>query len=152
MWWKPFEKPAGCRRHVCRYRDRRQRVKLSVIEVKLSKDREYDYTLISDTSINTDAAALSSRVKRNPGSHYTLWNILSRRYSIPSKKFTYRDQQRCKTGTGQIRQSGLFHPGHPSCQSRSRDRIAYITPEQESQLSVLGIVPQKRRLQPRNST
>ena len=36
-------------------------VKLSVIEVKLSKDREYDYTLISDTSINTDAAALSTR-------------------------------------------------------------------------------------------
>ena len=32
-------------------------IKLTVVDVKLSKDREFDYTLLTDTYINTDAAA-----------------------------------------------------------------------------------------------
>lgn len=34
-------------------------IKMSVIEVTLNKDRQYDYSLKLDTSINTDAASLS---------------------------------------------------------------------------------------------
>ena len=62
-------------------------IKLSVIEVKLSKDREYDYTLKADTSINTDAASLSYQSEKETYDAITvLWDILRFRYHVAPDK------------------------------------------------------------------
>lgn len=121
-------------------------VKLSVIEVKLSKDREYDYTLISDTSINTDAAALSYQSEKETREAITtLWNILSSRYRIPSKKVHIVISSGVKQELDKYDKVDYFTQVIRPANLDPEIRIAYITPEQESQLSVLGIVPQKRR-------
>ncbi|HMI79786.1 MAG TPA: tetratricopeptide repeat protein, partial [Ferruginibacter sp.] len=62
-------------------------IKLSVIDVKLSKDRDYDYTLKADTAINTDAAALSYQSEKETQDAISLLlDIVKSRYQIPSDK------------------------------------------------------------------
>ena len=121
-------------------------IKLSVIEVKLSKDREYDYTLISDTSINTDAAALSYQSeKESKDAIAILWNILSSRYKIPSSKVHIVISSGLKQELDKYNKVDYFANIIRPVNLDPAIRITYITPEQESQLSLLGIVPQKRR-------
>ncbi len=121
-------------------------IKLSVIEVKLSKDREYDYTLISDTSINTDAAALSYQSEKETREAIAfLWNILRARYKIPTKKVHIVISSGVKQELDKYNKVDYFANVVRPDNLDPDIHIAYITPEQESQLSVLGIVPQKRR-------
>jgi hypothetical protein len=121
-------------------------IKLSVIEVKLSKDREYDYTLISDTSINTDAAALSYQSeKESMDAIAVLWNILSSRYKIPSNKVHIVISSGLKQELDKYKKVEYFANIIRPVNLDPSIKITYITPEQESQLSLLGIVPQKRR-------
>ncbi|HEX2684118.1 MAG TPA: tetratricopeptide repeat protein [Ferruginibacter sp.] len=121
-------------------------IKLSVIEVKLSRDREYDYTLISDTSINTDAAALSYQSEKETFDAITvLWDILKTRYQIPS------DKVHIVISSGLMQELDKYHKVDYFAnivRPKSLDpaiKITFITPEQEAQLSLLGIVPQKAR-------
>ncbi|HAO47732.1 MAG TPA: tetratricopeptide repeat protein [Ferruginibacter sp.] len=121
-------------------------IKLSVIEVKLSKDREYDYTLISDTSINTDAAALSYQSEKESQDAITvLWNILSSRYKIPNNKVHIVISSGLKQELDKYNKVDYFAHIIRPANLDPAIKITYITPEQESQLSLLGIVPQKRR-------
>jgi len=121
-------------------------IKLSVIEVKLSKDREYDYTLISDTSINTDAAALSYQSEKETYEAITLlWYMLKSRYSIPAERIHIVISSGLMQELDKYNKVDYFAD---IIRPKSLDKsikITFITPEQEAQLSVLGIVPQKRR-------
>jgi tetratricopeptide (TPR) repeat protein len=121
-------------------------IKLSVIEVKLSKDREYDYTLVTDTSINTDAASLSYQSEKETFDAITvLWNILKTRHNIPS------DKVHIVISSGLMQELDKYNKVEYFAniiRPKSLDpaiKITFITPEQEAQLSVLGIVPQKSR-------
>ncbi|MBK9530674.1 MAG: tetratricopeptide repeat protein [Chitinophagaceae bacterium] len=121
-------------------------IKLSIIDVKLSKDREYDYSLIMDTSINTDAAALSYQSEKETSEAIAfLWNILKTRHSIPS------DKVHIVIASGLMQDLAKYNKIEYFAnvvRPKSLDptvKITYITPEQESQLSLLGIVPQKHR-------
>lgn len=121
-------------------------IKLSVIEVKLSKDREYDYTLISDTSINTDAAALSYQSEKESFDAITiLWDILKSRYRIPSGNVHIVISSGLKQELDKYNKVDYFANIIRPNRLDPSIKITYITPEQESQLSLLGIVPQKRR-------
>lgn len=121
-------------------------IKLSVIEVKLSKDRQYDYTLVTDTSINTDAAALSYQSEKETADAIdVLWNILKTRHQIPS------DKVHIVISSGLMQELDKYNKVdyfaniiRPKSLDKSI-KITFITPEQEAQLSLLGIVPQKHR-------
>ncbi|MEO6254061.1 MAG: tetratricopeptide repeat protein [Ferruginibacter sp.] len=121
-------------------------IKLSVIEVKLSKDREYDYTLVTDTSINTDAAALSYQSEKETFDAITVfWNILQSRFRIPS------DKVHIVISSGLMQELDKYNKVDYFAniiRPKTLDpliKITFITPEQEAQLSLLGIVPQKSR-------
>ncbi|HNA01856.1 MAG TPA: hypothetical protein PLN49_13375, partial [Ferruginibacter sp.] len=75
----------------------------------------------------------------------TLWNILSSRYRIPSKKVHIVISSGVKQELDKYDKVDYFTQVIRPANLDPEIRIAYITPEQESQLSVLGIVPQKRR-------
>jgi hypothetical protein len=121
-------------------------IKLSVIEVKLSKDREYDYTLKADTAINTDAASLSYQSEKETFDAVTvLWDILRYRYRVSTDKVHIVISSGLKQELDKYNKVEYFasvvrpYTLDPSIQ------ITYITPAQESELSLLGIVPQRRR-------
>ena len=121
-------------------------IKLSVIEVKLSKDREYDYTLMYDTSINTDAASLSYQSEKESAEAISvLWGVLNRRYQIPSERVHIVISSGLKQELDKYNKVEYFANVIRPVNLNPNIRITYITPEQESQLSLLGIVPQKRR-------
>ena len=62
-------------------------IKLSIIEVKIDKNGEHYYTLKMDSSINTDAAALSYQSEKETFDAITIfYNIIRDRYEIPSSK------------------------------------------------------------------
>jgi Tetratricopeptide repeat len=121
-------------------------IKLSVIEVKLSKDREYDYTLITDTSINTDAASLSYQSEKETFDAITiLWDILKTRHRIPSNKVHIVISSGLMQELDKYNKVAYFANVIRPISLDSSIKITFITPEQEAQLSLLGIVPQKRR-------
>lgn len=121
-------------------------IKLSVIEVKLSKDREYDYTLISDTSINTDAASLSYQSEKETFDAITiLWDILKSRYQIPANRVHIVISSGLKQELDKYNKVEYFANVIRPAKLDPSIKITYITPEEEAQLSLLGIVPQKRR-------
>ncbi len=121
-------------------------IKLSVIEVKLSKDREYDYTLKIDTSMNTDAASLSYQSEKETSDAITiLLDIIKNRYQIPAKKTFIVISSGLKQELDRYNKvdyfAGIVRP-------KNMDpliKISYVTPAQESELSFMGIVPQKNR-------
>jgi tetratricopeptide (TPR) repeat protein len=121
-------------------------IKLSVIEVKLSKDREYDYTLITDTSINTDAAALSYQSEKETADAIAvLWGILKGRHQVSSDKVHIVISSGLMQELDKYNKVEYFANVIRPASLDPAVRITYITPEQEAQLSVLGIVPQKHR-------
>ena len=121
-------------------------IKLTVVDVKLSKDREFDYTLLTDTSINTDAAALSYQSEKETADAIDiLWNILKSRHQIPSSKVHIVMSSGLMQELDKYKKVEYFANVIRPVSLDPSIKITYITPEQEAQLSLLGIVPQKRR-------
>lgn len=122
-------------------------IKLSVIEVKLSKSREYDYTLIIDSSINTDAASLSYQSEKETFDAVTVfYNIIKKRYQVPANKTHIVISSGLKQELDKYKKVDFFANIVRPTDLDAAIKIQYITPEQESELSFLGIVPQKNRL------
>jgi len=121
-------------------------VKLSVIEVKLSRDREYDYTLKADTAINTDAASLSYQSEKETQDAITvLYNLIKYKYEIPSKRVYIVISSGLKQELDKYNKVDYFAGIVRPKELDADIRINYITPEQEAELSFMGIVPQKSR-------
>jgi tetratricopeptide (TPR) repeat protein len=121
-------------------------IKLSVIDVRLSKDRDYDYTLKADTAINTDAAALSYQSeKETQDAIAALLEIVKTRYQIPSDKIHIVIASGLKQELDKYNKVEYFANVVRPKNLDPKISIAYITPTQESELSLLGVVPQKRR-------
>ena len=121
-------------------------IKLSVIEVKLSKDRQYDYTLKADTSINTDAASLSYQSEKETFDAVTIfWNMIKERYQIASKRVFIVISSGLKQELDKYNKAEYFAT---IIRPKGMDfsvKVNAITAIQESELSMLGIVPQKDR-------
>jgi hypothetical protein len=121
-------------------------IKLSIIEVKLSKDREYDYSLKVDTSVNTDAASLSYQSEKETTEAITLLlDIIKNRYQIPSKKTYIVISSGLKQELDRYHKVDYFANVVRPKNMDPLIIINYVTPEQESELSFMGIVPQKNR-------
>ena len=121
-------------------------IKLSIIEVKLSKDREFDYTLKADTSINTDAASLSYQSEKETFDAVTvLWAMARGRYVIPPNKIHIVISSGLKQELDKYGKVDYFANVIRPADMDPMVKITYINPVQESELSLLGIVPQKRR-------
>lgn len=121
-------------------------IKLSVIEVKLSKDRQYDYTLKADTSINTDAASLSYQSEKETLDAITFfWNLIKERYQIPGKRVYIVISSGLKQELDKYNKADYFASIIRPKDMDSSVKINAITAIQESELSMLGIVPQRDR-------
>lgn len=121
-------------------------IKMSVIDVKLSKDRDYEYSLKADTAINTDAASLSYQSEQETSDAIALLlNIIKNRYQLPSKKIYIVISSGLKQELDRYRKVDYFANVIRPANMDKNIVISYVTPEQESELSFMGIVPQKYR-------
>ncbi|MES2849861.1 MAG: tetratricopeptide repeat protein [Bacteroidota bacterium] len=121
-------------------------VKMSIIEVKLSKDRQYDYTLIGDTAINTDAAELSYQSEKETTDALSLlWKIIKERYKIPNSSIHIVISSGLRQELEKYNKVDYFAYVVRPKEMDFAVAINSITPVQEAELSILGIVPQKDR-------
>lgn len=121
-------------------------VKMSIMEVKLSKDRQYDYTLIGDTSINTDAAELSYQSEKETQDALSLlWKIIKERHQIPGKNVHIVISSGLRQELDKYNKVDYFAFIVRPKEMDESVVITSITPSQEAELSILGIVPQKDR-------
>ena len=121
-------------------------IKLTVIDVKLSKDREFDYTVKADTAINTDAATLSYQSEKETSDAISvLYNIIKNRFQVPSKRVYIVISSGLKQELDKFDKVDYFANVVRPKELDSAIRIGYVTAGQESELSLLGIVPQKQR-------
>lgn len=121
-------------------------IKLSVIEVKLSKDRQYDYTLRADTAINTDAASLSYQSEKETHDAIgVLWKIAKERYQIPGKRVHVVISSGLAQELDKYNKVEYFKQVIRPQKMDADVSISAITAKQEAELSMLGIVPQKDR-------
>ncbi|MGE5108365.1 MAG: tetratricopeptide repeat protein, partial [Sphingobacteriales bacterium] len=121
-------------------------IKLSVIDVKLSKDKEFDYTLVADTSINTDAASLSYQSEKETADAVAaLWNIVKNRLHISPNRVHIVISSGLKQELDKYNKIDYFATVIRPKNLDSSIKIKYVTAIEESELSLLGIVPQKHR-------
>ncbi len=121
-------------------------IKLSVIEVKLSKERDYDYSLKADTSINTDAASLSYQSEKETSDAISLLlNIIKNRYQLPANKIHVVISSGLKQELDKFNKVDYFANIIRPQNMEPETKITYVTAAQEAELSFMGIVPQKYR-------
>ncbi|MEO7522623.1 MAG: tetratricopeptide repeat protein [Ferruginibacter sp.] len=121
-------------------------VKLSVIEVILTKDRDYDYSLKGDSAINTDAASLSYQSEKETSDAISaLLEIIRNRYHVPAKRTHIVISSGLKQELDKYNKVDYFANVIRPINMEASIKIAYVTPAQESELSFMGIVPQKNR-------
>lgn len=121
-------------------------IKLSIIDVILNKDRQYDYTLKFDTSINTDAASLSYQSEKESRDAITkLMDIVISRFKVATKRTYIVISSGLKQELDKYEKVDYFANTIKPKSIDTAIHIMYVTPEQESELSFMGIVPQKNR-------
>lgn len=121
-------------------------IKLSVIEVKLTNG-ENDYTLKADTSINTDAAALSYQSEKETLDAVTvLYDIIRKKYQIPSSRTHIVISSGLKQELDKYKKVEYFASVVRPLELDPQIKIHYITVDEEAQLSFKGIVPQINRM------
>jgi len=117
-------------------------IKLSVIEVKLASG-ENDYSLKLDTSINTDAAALSYQSEKETFDAITiLYGIIRQRFNIPSSRIHIVISSGLKQELDKYNKVEYFASIVRPKELDPKIKINYITVGEEAQLSFKGIVPQ----------
>jgi tetratricopeptide (TPR) repeat protein len=121
-------------------------IKLTIIDVILNKDRQYDYTLKFDTAINTDAASLSYQSeKESRDAIVKLMDIVVGRYKVATKRTFIVISSGLKQELDRYEKVDYFANIIRPKNIDTAIHIMYVTPEQESELSFMGIVPQKNR-------
>ena len=119
-------------------------IKLSIIDVTLNKDRQYDYVLKLDTSINTDAASLSYQSeKESRDAIAKLMDIVVNRFKVVSKRTYIVISSGLKQELDRYEKVDYFANVIRPKEIDTAIHIMYVTPEQEAELSFIGIVPQK---------
>ena len=121
-------------------------VKMSVIDIKLSKDREFGYTLYMDTAINSDAASLSYESEKVTAETLgLLCNIVKNRFQIPAKRVFVVISSGLKQELDKYNKVDYFANIIRPKEMDPSIKITSITPNQEAELSFMGIVPQRNR-------
>ncbi len=121
-------------------------VKFSVIEVILTKEREYDYSLKGDTAMNTDAASLSYQSEKETSDAITVaLDIIKNRYHVPAKRTYIVISSGLKQELDKYNKVDYFANVIRPADMDPIIKIAYVTATQEAELSFMGIVPQRNR-------
>lgn len=121
-------------------------IKLSIIEVTLNKERQYDYSLKMDTSINTDAASLSYQSEKESRDALSkLMDIVAKRFNVISKRTYIVISSGLKQELDKYEKVDYFANVIRPKEMDTAIHVLYVTPEQESELSFTGIVPQKSK-------
>ncbi len=121
-------------------------IKLSVIEVKQSYG-ENDYTLKADTSINTDAAALSYQSEKETFDAVTVfYDLIRKKYQIPPSRIHIVISSGLKQELDKYKKVEYFANVVRPLELDPQIKIHYITVDEEAQLSFKGIVPQINRM------
>lgn len=122
-------------------------VKLSVIDVKMGKDGENDFTLKMDTSINSDAAALSYQSEKETHDAISiLYDIIRKKYQVPAARTHIVISSGLKQELDKYNKVEYFANVVRPKELDPKIRISYITVDQEAELSFKGIVPTINRL------
>ncbi|RYY70983.1 MAG: tetratricopeptide repeat protein [Chitinophagaceae bacterium] len=122
-------------------------IKLSVIEVKMNKSGENEYNLKMDTSINTDAAALSYQSEKETSDAVSIfYNIIKNRFAISPARTHIVISSGLKQELDKYNKVEYFAAVVRPKELSSQIKINYITAAQESEMSFRGIVPQRSRL------
>jgi tetratricopeptide (TPR) repeat protein len=122
-------------------------VKLSVIDVKMSRDGENDFTLKMDTSINSDAAALSYQSeKETHDAIRILYTIIRTKFQVPAARTHIVISSGLKQELDKYNKVEYFANVIRPKELDPKIRIGYITVDQEAELSFKGIVPSINRL------
>ncbi|MGG9972475.1 tetratricopeptide repeat protein [Ferruginibacter sp. SUN002] len=117
-------------------------VKMSVIDVQLSRDRDYGYTLKMDTAINTDAASLSYQSEKETTDALTvLIDIINSRFQIAPNRIYVVISSGLKQELDKYNKVSYFEGVIRPKNMNTATKIVSITAEQEAELSMLGIVP-----------
>ncbi|MFT3912348.1 MAG: tetratricopeptide repeat protein [Ferruginibacter sp.] len=121
-------------------------VKFSVIEVILTKEREYDYSLKGDTAMNTDAASLSYQSEKETSDAIAVaLDIIKNRYHVQAKRTFIVISSGLKQELDKYNKVDYFaNVIRPEGMDASI-KIEWVTAVQEAELSFMGIVPQKNR-------
>lgn len=121
-------------------------VKMSVIDVRLSKDKEFDYTLVMDTSINTDAASLSYQSEKETADAIgAFWGVIKNRLKISPRHVHIVISSGLKQELDKYNKVEYFAQVVRPKDLDTAIKIRWINAQEESELSLLGIVPQKHR-------
>ncbi len=121
-------------------------IKLSIIDVILNNDRQYYYNLKFDTSINTDAASLSYQSeKESRDAIIKLMDIVVERFKVVTKRTYIVISSGLKQELDKYEKVDYFANIIRPKNIDTAIHIMYVTPEQESELSFMGIVPQKTK-------
>jgi len=121
-------------------------IKLSVMEVTLNKERQYDYSLKLDTAINTDAASLSYQSeKESRDAIAKLMDIVVNRFKIVTKRTYIVISSGLKQELDRYEKVEYFANVIRPRNMDTAIHVMYVTPEQEAELSFTGIVPQKNK-------
>lgn len=120
-------------------------IKLSVIDIKVNNG-EAEYSLKLDTSINTDAAALSYQSEKETlDAISVLYHIITSRFDIPAGRIHIVISSGLRQELDKYNKTVYFANIVRPKELDPKIRISYITLDQEAELSFKGIVPQSNR-------
>ncbi|MFZ1528835.1 MAG: tetratricopeptide repeat protein [Ferruginibacter sp.] len=121
--------------------------KLSIMEVKMGRSGENEYTLKMDTSINTDAAMLSYQSEKETHDAVAIfYGIAKKRFGVPANRTHIVISSGLKQELDKYNKVEYFASIVRPKDLDPKIKITYITAVQEAELSFRGIVPQKSRL------
>lgn len=121
-------------------------IKLTVIDVKPG-NQVSDFTLRMDTSINTDAAALSYQSeKETQDAIALLYNIIQDRFEVPVNRIYIVISSGLKQELDKYNKTDYFAGIIRPTDLDPKIKISYVNVDEEAALSFKGIVPQAFRL------
>jgi len=121
-------------------------IKLTVIDVKPGSQIS-DFTLRMDTSINTDAAALSYQSEKETLDAITLlYEIIQDRFEVPDKRIYIVISSGLKQELDKYNKADYFAGIIRPKQLDPKIKISFVTVDEEAAFSFKGIVPQASRL------
>ena len=121
-------------------------VKYTVIDIKLTKEREYTYDLKADTAINTDAAALSYQSEKETMDAISLlYGKIKEKFNIPSKRIYVVVGSGLKQELDKYNKADYFVNIIRPKELDPAIAITYISPAEEAELNFIGAVPQRDR-------
>lgn len=121
-------------------------IKLSIITVKLNKGNEFEYLLMVDSSINTEPVSLTEQSRNETAEALkALLGIAKNQYKITNDRTYVVVSSGLKQELDKYNKLQEFVKAIDPSAIFPGVHVEYVSPKEEGELSVLGIVPAKRR-------